>query len=145
MPATLFDDRPSYGGVRVALFKRAQLAAADLHLAFDGAGFGRFDDILSLTIFADNLIPHVLRCDGILEYAPELAARIDQGQLVARDSPTEIELRASAVVAAELMADQLRTAGHDVTALHLDYLLWNRGQAPSYKARPRHRTRSWSY
>ncbi|HEU4726921.1 MAG TPA: queuosine salvage family protein [Kofleriaceae bacterium] len=141
----LFDDRQTYAGARVAFFKRAQLTAADLHLAFDGAGHGRFDDISSLTIFADNLIPHVLRCDGILEYAPALAARIDHQQLVARDSREEIEIRASALFAVEQMVAQLRAAGRDATALQLDYLLWNRGQEPSYKARPRHRTRSWSY
>jgi hypothetical protein len=27
----------------------------------------------------------------------------------------------------------------------LDYLLWNRGQQPEYKARPRHRTRTVFY
>ena len=141
----LFDDRQSYRGARIAFFKRAQLAAADLYLAFGGTGHGRFDDIFSLTIFADNLIPHVLRCDAILEYAPELAARIDEQRLIARDSTEEIELRASAVVAVERMVDQLRASGRPTTALHLDYLLWNRGQQAMYKARPRHRARSWSY
>jgi hypothetical protein len=39
----------------------------------------------------------------------------------------------------------LRGAGHAVTSRGLDYLLWNRGQAPHYKARPRHRTRTVYY
>jgi transposase len=30
-------------------------------------------------------------------------------------------------------------------AMGLDYLLWNRGQQPYYKARPRHRTRTVFY
>jgi len=29
--------------------------------------------------------------------------------------------------------------------MQLDYVLWNRGQEPAYKARPRHRTRSVYY
>ena len=49
-------------------YERAQLAAADLSLAFDGRGLGRFDDLQNLTIFADNLVPHVLRVDNILIY-----------------------------------------------------------------------------
>ena len=32
------------------------------------AGVGAFDDLDQLTIFADNLVPHVLRIDGVLVY-----------------------------------------------------------------------------
>ena len=38
------------------------------------AGIVRFRDLDRLTIFADNLVPHVLRCDGVLVYDPRLAA-----------------------------------------------------------------------
>ena len=43
-------------------FKRAQIAANDLVLA----GVAEFADIDRLTVFADNLLPHVLRLDGVL-------------------------------------------------------------------------------
>src|SRR6185312_6290787 len=43
-------------------YKRAQIVAADLALA----GLAEFDDLDRLTIFADNLVPHVLRCEGVL-------------------------------------------------------------------------------
>ena len=40
----------------------------------------------------------------------------------------------------------LRALGDErATAQRLDTLLWNRGQAPSIKARPRHRARSVFY
>jgi len=39
------------------------------------------------------------------------------------------------------MADQ----GHPTTPRELDFILWFRGGAPSYKAIPRHRTRSVFY
>ena len=42
--------------------KRAQIAAADLCRA----GVAEFADLGELTMFADNLVPHVLRLDGIL-------------------------------------------------------------------------------
>ncbi|HEX6583387.1 MAG TPA: queuosine salvage family protein, partial [Thermoleophilaceae bacterium] len=65
-----FDDR--------GFWKRAQIAANDLALA----GVAEFCDLDRLTIFADNLVPHVLRVDGVLRYDPALAARIDAGELL---------------------------------------------------------------
>ncbi|HNX51764.1 MAG TPA: queuosine salvage family protein [Thermoanaerobaculaceae bacterium] len=141
----LFRDTASYRGFEVPFLKRAQLAVADLALALAGNGLGRFRDLAELTIFADNLVPHVLRVDGLLEYVPELAARIDGGVLLAAGSPEEVEIRAAAVHAVELLRAELARQGRSVTAMQLDYLLWNRGQQPEYKARPRHRARTVFY
>jgi hypothetical protein len=140
-----YRDVEPYGDLDVPFFKRAQITAADLWLAFDGQGPGRFDDIDRLTIFADNLVPHVLRVDGVLSYEDDLAARIDAGQLIPAGSPEEVEIRACALHAVELIAAVLQDAGHAATSRGLDYLLWNRGQAPHYKAHPRHRTRTVFY
>jgi hypothetical protein len=151
MPA--FDDVATYDGRAIPFFKRAQLAASDLWIAFDGQGPGAFADLDRLTIFADNLVPHVLRIDGLLRYDAELAARIDAETLIPAGAPEEVELRACAVHAVELIVAELRrpsirqdSAGHTVNAMQLDNLLWSRGQRPEYKrARPRHRTRSLFY
>jgi hypothetical protein len=140
-----YRDVASYDGLAVPFYKRAQLTAADLALALDGRAPGAFHDLERLTIFADNLVPHVLRCDGVLHYDPALAARIDAEELLPAGSPEEVEIRACAVHAAELIVAEARRAGHALTARHLDYLLWNRGQQPAYKARPRHRTRTVFY
>ena len=140
-----FNDVSQYGPLSVPLFKRAQLTAADLELAFDRRGLGRFTDSDQLTIFADNLVPHVLHVDGVLEYDPDLAARIEREELIPSGSPQEIEIRACGLHAVELLVAELRRQGQTVTARGLDYLLWNRGQEPHYKARPRHRTRSVYY
>jgi hypothetical protein len=123
----LFDDRGFY--------KRAQIVPSDLALA----GVATFDDLDRLTIFADNLVPHVLRVDGVLRYEPELAAHIDAGRPL-RPGRAEREIRACAVYACELLCE--RTA---LAPRLLDVALWNRGQAPAYKAIPRHRTRSVFY
>ena len=56
-----FDDVEIWHGRKVPFMKRAQLTAADLGLAFEHDGWGRFDDLDQLTIFADNLVPHVLQ------------------------------------------------------------------------------------
>ena len=123
-----FDDPP--------FFKRAQITPSDLALA----GVAEFDDLDRLTIFADNVVPHVLRVDGVLRYRPELAARIDAGELLEAGSAEEVEIRACAVHAGELLAARLGVAPRT-----LDGWLWNRGQAPRYKAIPRHRARSVYY
>jgi hypothetical protein len=142
----LFNDVERYHGLEVPFFKRAQLTAADLHLAFQGQGLGHFTDLDQLTIFADNLVPHVLRIDKVLRYEDDLAARIDREEPIPAGSPEEVEIRACAVHAVELLVEHLRTAGQHVTPMQVDYLLWNRGQQPYYKKiRPRHRARSVYY
>ena len=140
-----FRDVESYGALAVPFYKRAQLTAADLALALGGEGLGRFDDLDRLTIFADNLVPHALRVDGVLRYEAALAERIEAGEPIPAGSTEEVEIRAVALHAVERLVAILRGAGQDVTAMRLDYLLWNRGQQASYKARPRHRTRSVFY
>jgi hypothetical protein len=133
---TILKEMPFYQDV--GFYKRAQLAAADLAVA----KVAQFGDLDRLTIFADNLVPHVLRMDGILEYAPHLLASIEREELIPVGSPEEREIRACALHAVELIAAALR---HTVTSMQLDYVLWNRGQLAAYKARPRHRTRTVFY
>jgi len=123
----LFDDRGFY--------KRAQIVPSDLALA----GVASFEDLDALTIFADNLVPHVLRCDGVLVYDERLGAHIDAGRML-RPGPQEREIRACAVHACELLSARV-----GVPARVLDNWLWNRGQEPAYKARPRHRCRCVYY
>ena len=90
---------------------------------------------------ADNLVPHVLRIDGVLEFEPALVDRIDREELLEHGSPEEVEIRACAVHAVELLV----AARGDTTAAAVDDLLWRRGAAPRYKAHPRHRARTTAY
>jgi hypothetical protein len=123
----MFDDRGFY--------KRAQIVPSDLALV----GVAQFDDLDRLTIFADNLVPHVLRCDGVLVYDASLARFVDSGRRLAFGR-AEREIRACAVHACELLST--RTG---VPARQIDTWLWSRGQASEYKARPRHRCRTVFY
>jgi len=140
-----FQDAASYKNFEVPFYKRAQLTATDLSTAFSGEGPGYFNDLDRLTIFADNLVPHVLRIDNTLIYNADLASRIDKEKLIPQGSPEEIEIRACAVHAVELLKIELLKSEYSVTSMGLDYLLWNRGQQPYYKSFPRHRTRSVFY
>jgi hypothetical protein len=137
----LYRDVSRYADFEVPLYKRAQLSAADLAAAFGGRGPGEFRDLGELTIFADNLVPHVLRCEGVLVYDAGLLERIERGALLPAGSPEEVEIRAVALHAVELAVRALRSSGVDASAQRLDYLLWHRGQRPEIKAHPRHRTR----
>jgi hypothetical protein len=123
----MFDDRDFY--------KRAQIVANDLALA----GVAEFDDLDRLTIFADNLVPHVLRCDGVLVYDEQLAARVDRGERLTLGG-AEGEIRACALHACELIS---RHSG--IPARKIDTWLWTRGQSHKYKSRPRHRCRTVFY
>jgi hypothetical protein len=130
-------DVSTYDGEPVPFYKRAQLAAADLALA----GIAPAADVGRLTLFADNLVPHVLRLDGVLWFEPELAARIEREEPLVHGSPEEVEIRACAVHAVELLV-----AAHGATtATAVDNVLWHRGAAPRYKARPRHRAPCTAY
>ncbi|CAN5728147.1 hypothetical protein BH24DEI2_BH24DEI2_11730 [soil metagenome] len=140
-----FQDVSIYKGVQVPLYKRAQITASDLALAFDGKSFGAFHDLDTLTMFADNLVPHVLHMDGVLEYTPSLLELLSRGEQLPPDSPQEVELRAVALHVVERLVDELRRQGEQVSARQLDIALWDRGQAPRYRTQPRHRTRTVFY
>ena len=132
-----FSDTSRYDGLTLPFLKRAQIAAADVARA----GVASFTDLDCLTTFADNLVPHVLRLDEILSFANHLVNRIDHGELIEHGSPEEVEIRACAVHAVELIvAERPGSRAADV-----DQLLWLHGQGPRYKASPRHRSRCTAY
>lgn len=133
-----FADMSAYAGRRVPFCKRAQIAAADLHRS-GAADFSA--DLHRLTLFADNLVPHVLRLDGVLRFDPAFAAHVEAGELIGHDSPEEVEMRACAVHAAELIVRERP----DLTAQQVDQLLWTKGGGPRYKAVPRPRCRCTAY
>ncbi len=133
-----FWDSSMYADIRVPFLKRAQILTADLALA----GIARFYDLHRLTMFADNLVPHVLRLDGVLRFESSLSERIDRRELLEHGSAEEVEIRACAVQAVELIV-QARDDG--TAAADIDRILWRRGQRPRYKAKPRHRSRCTAY
>jgi len=122
-----YDDRGFY--------KRAQLASSEFELF----GVARFNDLERLTIFADNLVPHVLRVDGALVYSEPLSEAIAAERLLPSGS-WEREIRGCAVHAVEQLS-----AKTGISARELDHALWARGGEPRYKAEPRHRHRTVFY
>jgi len=133
----LAEQLASWPGWRDPFAKRAQIAAWDLHRE----GIAPAGDTDRLTLFADNLVPHVLRIDGVLAFGPDLVARIDDEQLLVHGSPEETEIRACAIHAVELLV----AAHGDTTAAEVDLALWLRGGGERYKEHPRHRARTTAY
>ena len=133
-----FADLSHYEGHEIPFFKRAQIAAADLHRA----GIAELPGSENLTAFADNLVPHVLRVDGVLRLDPDLTAKIEAEQLLEHGSPEEVELRACAVHAVELLTQHL---GGALIPAEVDSVLWNRGREDRYKSLPRPRCRTTAY
>jgi hypothetical protein len=140
-----YQDVAFLGDFKVYFYKRAQITVSDLNIALQNEGHGYFSDLDELTIFADNLVPHVLWIDGLLNYSDELTQTIQNGQPIGANSITEIELRASAVHTVELMVAAAACQGKSLTAQQFDYLLWNRGQNAKYRAISPHITLSHFY
>jgi hypothetical protein len=135
-----FRDVSVYGDFEVPLLKRAQIAAADLW----GSGATAFVDVEELTCFADYKLPQALRHLGALEYSDHLARRVDDWVELEPGSPEEVEIRAATVVAVEELRERLAATGRNLTAVELDWILWDFSQG-LFPVRPHHRTRTVFY
>jgi hypothetical protein len=140
-----FDDASDYAGRRVRLLKRAQILPADLWGAFNREGLGRFDDIGQLTAFADYKVPQVLEQLGILKYHPDLWARIVNKQELPHGSAEEVEIRAATIAGVERLKAAVAAHGRKLSAIEVDWILWEMGLTTAADAPPYHLTRTTAY
>lgn len=118
-----FRDHTVYKGHQIFLYKRAQIFAADLWGAFKGQGYGDFEDISSITIFADYIVPAVLQQLGVLRYSSSVASIIKKNTEITSGSDEEVELRACSVYAVEQMKDLIsKKTGKQVGLAHCYYI-----------------------
>ncbi|MDI6591998.1 MAG: queuosine salvage family protein [Patescibacteria group bacterium] len=136
-----FYDWAIYKGNKVFFHKRAQLLIADIHRR----GLAKFKNIDKLTALADYKIPQILRKLGILEYAPDLAEKIDNKVLIPAGSEEEIEIRANTIWAIELMKDELKSRIQNITPMQIDSYLWLKSQEKSPDDKPYHLTKTIFY
>ena len=78
----------------------------------------------------------------MLRFDDALVEHIDAERLIEHDSPEEVEIRACALHAVELI---VQAHPRSTAATAIDNVLWHRGAGPRYKARPRHRARTTAY
>lgn len=101
------------------MYKRAQIFAADLWGAFKGQGYGDFEDISSITIFADYIVPAVLQQLGVLRYRSSLDNIIKKNTEIVSGSEEEVELRACSVYAVEKIKELIsKKTGKQVGLAH---------------------------
>lgn len=146
-----FRDVALWQGSPVRFLKRAQIFCADLARLYPdlpGGPLCGLHGLGSLTAFADYKVPQVLRKEGVLEYAPELAARLGAMEELPVGAPEEVSIRAATIWACEWIAralSRLRGEGQTVaTPADVDYLLWSAGQEKTGLL-PYHRTRTPYY
>lgn len=135
-----FRDVATYGDFEVPLLKRAQIAAADLW----GSEAIAFPDVDELTCFPDYKLPQALRHLGALEYSDHLARKVDDWVELEPGDPEEVEIRAATVVAVEDLRDRLADLGRQLTAVEVDWMLWDLSQG-LFPVRPYHRVRTVFY
>lgn len=115
--------------------KRAQIFVADVWGAFEGKGIGNFNDISKLTMFADYIVPAVLKNWGVLKYSPELERKINEGEEIVSGklkicgsrqifyficnfvsgSEEEVEIRSCCITTTELLREKMKENGLEVS------------------------------
>ncbi len=140
-----FEDSSTYDGHRVEFYKLAQLCLWMLHAVFVRLGRDGLRDLSRMTAFADYIVPVALRLLGITEYTADLETRINNGVIIPRDSPDEIELRAHTVYATALLTsaiNELRPPDKQLVIPQIDFRLWKTYHATFW---PHHLTRTTMY
>lgn len=75
-----FRDEAFFAGQQVSIYKRAQILIGDIWSCYRGQGLGQFDDIETVTMFADYRVPQVLVHFGALEYSSDLLELLKKGE-----------------------------------------------------------------
>lgn len=152
---------------RIRFLKRAQICVADLWAAFDGEGFGEFNDIDKITMFADYRVPQILNSLGCLWYNPSLDSAIRHKKVIESGHPWEIQLRGWSLIipcfrctadnnagcsiwCVELIRREIIRTHPDakVNAVLIDFFLYDTMKERELAGReevPHHRTRSIWY
>lgn len=123
-----FNDISTYDGHTVKFYKLAQLSFWFLYLSLKKSGRFRIDDLDRMTAFADYIVPAALRLLGITTYSDALENAVKSHQLIPRDSPWEVEIRAHCIHASSLLAQEmnlLRPCDRQIIVPQIDYRLWS--------------------
>lgn len=140
-----FNDVSQFQGHEIRFYKLAQLGVWMLYSTLHKSGKFRLDDPQKMTAFADYIVPVALRLLGITSYSKELESAINAYQLIPRDSPREIEIRAHCLFATALLTEEinkLRSASMQVIIPQIDARLWTHYHTTTW---PHHLTKTIMY
>jgi len=123
---TSFRDEGVIQGKRVSFYKRAQILIGDIWGLFRGSGLGKFNDIDSLTMFADYRVPQSLVHFRALEYSDQLYELLNKNHMFQNGDRQEIEIRGCSIHAVELICQQLKLSETtlQVNSTVIDFFLW---------------------
>ncbi|PJF16757.1 hypothetical protein PSACC_03459 [Paramicrosporidium saccamoebae] len=121
----------------------------DLWACFEGKSYGKFNNIESITMFADYRIPQQLEFMGLLELSTEFKEDLEQGRLFNVHEEKVVELRGSSIWVVELLRQKLKGLNPTTAfnAILIDFYLWDSVQEhkTDLMAIPIHKTRSCFY
>ncbi|KAF8776882.1 queuosine salvage protein-like [Argiope bruennichi] len=150
-----YRDVATFDGQNVTFYKRAQILIADIWLCFEGKGYGAFNDIDSLTIFADYRVPQALVYLGAMKYSDELLTKLKSDELLENGDRYEVEIRGCSIQACELICANIKgkksagTVPKDlyINSILIDNFLWEyrRSHATEMEHIPFHKTRCIYY
>ena len=141
-----FDDTSQYAEkYNVHFYKLAQLAFWSIHAELSGTGDFYIEDMQSMSAFADYIVPVALEVMKIVEYSEELRNKITNGEIIARDSLEEIEIRSTSLYITAKLTEEInkrRPTEKSIIIPQLDYRLWKQYHATH---RPHHLTITTMY
>ncbi|KAG4073666.1 hypothetical protein HA402_000890 [Bradysia odoriphaga] len=129
-----YKDEAIYCNESVAIYKRVQILVGDIWSCYRGENLGQFDDIQTVTMFADYRVPQVLVHFGAIKYSNELLELLKKDTILANGSPEEVEIRGASIYVVEQLKDLIR---HEINEHHpdlstkhvnsilLDHFLWD--------------------
>jgi uncharacterized protein YqgQ len=140
-----FQDKSIYSSSTIHFYKRAQLQVKMIHdqlIDHNQSGLEKMD---YLTAFADYKVPQILRHLGIINYSDELANKVDNYELIEKDSNEENEIRIATIWAIELIKHQLILKYPQINSSDIDSILWKNSQNIKGEIKPYHRTYTLAY
>jgi len=141
-----YQDERTYRGDSIVFNKRAQLAVTmvyDRMYIHNDHEWANFDDMDSLTIFADYGIPAYLNTVGAIEYSSSLTEAVRNNTEIPENSTEEVEIRIATVQVGSMLRDILESEHNQTVGVpELDYALWELRQEANTNA---HQTITDSY
>ncbi len=140
-----FNDVSPYDGQTIKFYKLPQLGLWFVYSSLRKTGQFRLEDLERMTAFADYMVPVALRLLGITSYSSRLEHAINAHEMVERDSPWEVEIRAHCVYASALLCEEInaiRPKDKQIINPQIDARLWTHYHTTWW---PHHLTRTIMY
>ncbi len=143
----IWNDEIDFEGNKVRFFKRVQLVPAYVSSEISHIDLlqKKITNLASLDAPADYKLPQMLRKFGVMNYSPDLAARVDSLTEIPQGSREETEIRAFTIESVRRMTELAQKLFPGAHAMKVHEILWLKSQNPEPGDKPYHRTRTIWY